>query len=111
MATSEADCERIVQAAERMRDITRQVRTATQEQTTGSRAIANAVESVTRQASQIARSTSEQSQGAQQISEAISRIQKITQDTVDVSIEMDISVMTLKQKADALQAELEGFKF
>ena len=103
--------ERIAQAAERMRDITRQVRTATQEQTTGSRQIANAVESVTVQAAQSARSTQEQSLGVQQMSEAITRIQKITQDTVDVSIEMDMAVQTLKSKADALQAELEGFKF
>jgi methyl-accepting chemotaxis protein len=49
--------------------------------------------------------------GAQQISEAIGRIQNITQDTVDVSIEMDMAVHTLKAKADALQAELDGFKF
>jgi methyl-accepting chemotaxis protein len=102
---------RIAQAAERMREITRQVRTATQQQTTGSRQIANAVESVTQQASQVARSTSEQSLGVQQISEAITRIQKITQDTVDVSIEMDMAVQTLKQKAEALHAELEGFRF
>jgi len=102
---------RIARAAERMRDITRQVRTATQEQTTGSRQIANAVESVTQQASQVARSTSEQSKGALQISEAISKILRITQDTVDVSIEMDMAGQTLKQKAAALQAELEGFKF
>jgi methyl-accepting chemotaxis protein len=103
--------ERIVQAAERMRDITQQVRSATQEQTTGSRSIANAVESVTAQAAQVARSTSEQSLGAQQISEAINRIQKITKETVDVSIELDMAVKTLKQKADALQSELKGFKF
>ena len=101
----------IVQAAERMRDITRQVRSATQEQTTGSRLIANAVESVTAQASQVARSTAKQSLGTQQISEAIDRIQKITKETVDVSIEMDMAVKALKQKADALQSELEGFKF
>jgi methyl-accepting chemotaxis protein len=94
-----------------MREITRQVKTATQEQTTGSRQIANAVESVTRQAAQVARSTSEQNLGVQQISEAIARIQKITQDTVDVSVEMDMAVQTLKAKADALQAELKGFKF
>ena len=103
--------ERIVLAAERMRDITRQVKTATQEQTTDSRQIANAVESVTTQAAQTARSTSEQSLGVQQISDAITRIQKITQDNLDVSIEMDMAVQTLKAKADALQAELEGFKF
>ena len=103
--------ERIAKAAERMRDITRQVKSATQEQTTGSRQIANAVESVTLQAAQSARSTQEQSLGAQQISEAITRIQKITQDTVDVSIEMDMAVQTLKSKSDALQAALEGFKF
>jgi methyl-accepting chemotaxis protein len=103
--------ERIAQAAERMRDITRQVKTATQEQTTGSRQIADAVESVTAQAAQVARSTSEQNTGAQQISEAIVRIQKITQDTVDVSIEMDMAAQTLKDKAAALQAELDGFTF
>jgi methyl-accepting chemotaxis protein len=103
--------ERIAKAAERMRDITRQVKSATQEQTTGSRQIANAIESVTTQASQVARSTSEQSLGAQQISDAVSRIQKITQDTVDVSIEMDMAVQALKAKADALQSELDGFRF
>jgi methyl-accepting chemotaxis protein len=103
--------ERIAKAAERMRDITRQVKSATQEQTTGSRQSANAVESVTTQAAQVARSTSEQSLGAQQISDAVNRIQKITQDTVDVSIEMDIAVQALKAKADALQSELDGFKF
>jgi methyl-accepting chemotaxis protein len=103
--------ERIVQAAERMRDITRQVRSATQEQTTGSRQIANALESVTAQASQVARSTSEQSLGAQLIRDAMSRIQKITQETVNVSSEMDVAVKELKQKADALQSELKGFKF
>ncbi len=102
--------ERIVQASERMRDITRQVRSATQEQTTGSRSIANALESVTAQTSQVARSTSEQSLGAQQISDAISRIQKITKETVDVSIEMDVAVKAFKQNADALQGELDGFK-
>jgi methyl-accepting chemotaxis protein len=106
-----AGSERIAQAAERMRESTRQVKSATQEQTTGSRQIASAVESVTVQASQIARSTSEQSQGAQQISEAITRIQKITQETVDVSIEMDMSVHTLRAKADTLQKELNDFKF
>jgi methyl-accepting chemotaxis protein len=103
--------ERIAQAAERMRDITRLVKTATQEQITGSRQIADAVESVTAQAAQVARATSEQSTGAQQISEAIDRIQKITQDTVDVSIEMDMAAQTLKDKAAALQAELDGFTF
>jgi len=103
--------ERIAQAVERMREITRQVKMATQEQTTGSRQIAQAVESVTTQAAQVARSTSEQKLGARQISEAITRIQKITQDTVDVSIEMDMAVQTLKSKADTLRVELQSFKY
>jgi methyl-accepting chemotaxis protein len=102
--------ERIAQAAERMRDITRQVKTATQEQTTGSKQIAAAVESVKEQAGHIARSTSEQSVGAQHISDAVGKIQKITQQTMDVSIEMDMAVQTLKVRADALQNELGGFK-
>jgi methyl-accepting chemotaxis protein len=93
-----------------MRDITLLVKSATQEQTTGSRSIANAVESVTAQAAQVARSTAEQSLGAQQIGEAINRIQKITGDTVGVSIEMDKSVKAFKQNADVLNGELDGFK-
>jgi methyl-accepting chemotaxis protein len=102
--------ERIGQAAERMREITLHVKTATHEQTTGSKQIAAAVESVKEQAGQIARSTAEQNVGAQHISSAVSKIQKITQETVDVSIEMDMAVQTLKTRADALRAELEGFK-
>jgi len=103
--------ERIAKAAERMREITQQVKMATQEQTTGSRQIASAVESLTLQAAQVAHSTSDQNLGAQQISGAINRIQKITQDTVDVTIEMDRAVEMLKSKAGALRAELQGFKF
>ncbi len=102
--------ERIALAAERMRDITHQVKTATQEQTTGGRQIAGAVDSVKEQAAKIARSTAEQSAGAQHISTAVAKIQTITQDTVDVSIEMDMAVQTLKARADALRSELEGFK-
>jgi len=103
--------ERIAQAAEQMREVTRQVTTASQEQTEGSRQIANTIESVTMQAAQVARSTQEQSLGAQQISQAVDRIQKVTQDNVDVSIEMDMAVQTLKSRADSLQAELARFKF
>jgi len=103
--------ERIANAAEKMRDITRHMKTATQEQTTGSRHIANSSDSVKTQAAQVARSTSEQSVGAQQITDAVSRIQKITQENVDVSVEMDMAVQTLKSRAEALQTELEGFKF
>ncbi len=103
--------ERIAKSAEKMRDITRQMKTATQEQTTGSRHIANSIDSVKTQAAQVARSTSEQNVGAQQIGSAVNRIQNITQETVDVSVEMDMAVQTLKSRAEALQAELEGFKF
>lgn len=103
--------EQIAKAAERMRDITIQVKSATQEQTTGSRQIAQVVEAVTQQAGQIARSTSEQRQGAHHISDAVGRIQKITQDSVDLSIEMDMAVQALKERAEALQADLGRFKF
>jgi methyl-accepting chemotaxis protein len=111
LAEQRSGSERIASAAERMRDITRQVKTATHEQTTGSRQIANAVESVTVQAARVAKSTSEQSIGVRQISDAVMRIQKITQDTVDVSIEMEMTVQMLKAKADALRSQLDGFTF
>ncbi len=103
--------ERIALAAEKMRDITRQMKVATREQTDGSRQIAKAVESVTTQAGNVAKATAEQGSGVQQISDAISRIQKITEENVDVSVEMDMAEVTLREKADALQGALKKFKF
>lgn len=103
--------ERIAQAAEKMRDITRQMKTATQEQTVGSKQIAKAVDAVTSQATQVAHSTAEQNQGAQQISDAITRIQKITEENVDVSVEMDMAEANLRERAAELQGELKKFKF
>jgi len=102
--------ERIAQAAEKMRDITRQMKSATHEQTIGSKQIAKAMEAVTVQTTQVARSTLEQSQGAQSISDALTRIQKITEENVDVSVEMDMAEVTLREKAGALQEELKRFK-
>jgi methyl-accepting chemotaxis protein len=68
------------------------------------------MEAVTTQAAHVARSTSEQSLGAQQISDAITRIQKITEDNVNVSVEMDVAEITLREKGAALQSELQKFK-
>lgn len=103
--------ERIAQAAEKMRDITRHMKTALHEQTIGSKQIAKAMEAVTTQTSQVAKSTSEQSQGVQQISDAIDRIQKITEENVNVSVEMDIAEAALREKAAALKDELKKFTF
>jgi len=110
MQEQQRGSERIARAADKMRDITRQVKTATQEQTTGGKQIAAAVDSVKQQAAQIARATSDQNVGAKSISDAVGRIQKITQETVDVSIEMDMAVQALKARADVLHSELESFR-
>ncbi len=110
MQEQQKGSERIAQAAEKMRDITRQMKVSTQEQTVGSKQIARAVEAVTTQAAQVARSTAEQNKGAQQISDAVARIQKITEENVNVSVEMDMAEAVLREKAVALQAELKKFK-
>ena len=110
MLEQQKGSERIAQAAEKMRDITRQMKLTTQEQTVGSKQIAKAMEAVTVQAAQVARSTSEQGLGAQQISEAITRIQKITEENVNVSVEMDMAEMALREKGAALRSELQKFK-
>ena len=67
------------------------------------------MESVTAQAAQIARSTSEQTEGTRHISEAVASIQKITENSVDMSIEIDIAMQTLRERAAALRAELAKF--
>jgi methyl-accepting chemotaxis protein len=110
MQEQQKGSERIAQASEKMRDITRQMKVSTQEQTVGSRQIAKAVEAVTTQAGQVARATAEQGQGAQQISDAVDRIQKITEENVNVSVEMDMAEASLREKAEVLQTELKKFR-
>ena len=102
--------DQIMNATEKMRDISHRVKSATQEQTTGSKQIARSMEAVTTQAGQIARATSEQNEGAQQIGKAVASIQQITQETVDLSIELDVAMQSLKERAVALQSELNKFK-
>ncbi len=102
--------DQIMTATEKMRSITRRVSDATQEQTMGSRQIAQSVESVTAQAGQIARSTFEQHQGAKHISKAVADIQQITQENVDLSVELEIAMQSLRERAFALQEELAKFK-
>jgi len=109
MQEQRSGSEQISNAAEKMREITRRVQYATNEQTTGSKQITGAVESVTTQAAQIARSTSEQKQGAGQISAAVASIQKITMDSVDLSIEIDIAMQALRERADELRTALGKF--
>ena len=109
MQEQRSGSEQISNAAEKMREITRRVQYATNEQTTGSKQITGAVESVTTQAAQIARSTSEQKQGAGQISTAVASIQKITVESVDLSIEIDIAMQALRERADELRTALGKF--
>jgi methyl-accepting chemotaxis protein len=86
------------------------MKVSTQEQTVGSRQIAKAVEAVTTQAGQVARATAEQGQGAQQISDAVDRIQKITEENVNVSVEMDMAEASLRERAEVLQTDLKKFR-
>ncbi len=101
--------ELISRSAEQMRGITRKMKQATQEQTEGSRQIAESVESVTGQASQIAKATAEQRQGADQISSAMVSVQKITNESVDLSIDMEVALNILRERAEALQSEMARF--
>ncbi len=103
--------ERIARAAEKIRDLSRQVKAATIEQSGGSKQIAGAIESVTAQATQAASAMFEQKQGVERISEAVKRIQGITERNMDVSVEMDMAVAALREKAAELRSELAKFKF
>ena len=44
------------------------------------------------------------------ICEAIARLQKISEENMDVSVEMNMAEATLREKAADLQAELAKFK-
>lgn len=109
MQEQRAGGEQIMRAAEQMRDITRRVKHATKEQTTVGRQIAQAMDAVTIQAGRVARSTAEQQKGMAQIRDAVVRIQKITEESVDLSIELDMAMQTLKGRAESLKDELDRF--
>jgi methyl-accepting chemotaxis protein len=95
---------------ERIRELSQQVRKATEEQSQGSRQIQEAVENVTHQAEEIAKATSMQREKTRQMVLAGEEIKKIADETVRLAGEMGKSIKGLEEVTKALIAEVERFK-
>jgi len=98
--------EMILHASEGMRDIARRVRTAITEQERGGRQIAEAAENVTSRAGTIAAGAWEQRQISTQIAQSMGRIQDLPRQNVKRMEELATAVQTLGEQAELLNQEL-----
>jgi methyl-accepting chemotaxis protein len=96
----------ILHAAEGMRDIARQVRTAMTEQGRGGKQIGVAAENVTKGAGTIAVGTKEQRKAIQQILESMERIQGLPRENLKRMEGMADAIKTLGEQAALLHQEL-----
>ncbi len=95
---------------EKIRELAHHVKSATEEQTTGSRQISNTVSDVSHQAEEIARSTALQKEKSRQIVIAAEEIKKIAQNTVDISGKMSSAIESLEVIIKSLLIEIQRFK-
>lgn len=100
----------ILEATEKVKDLSGQVNNATREQKEGSRLITKVIENVTYQASQIAVATGRQKEESEKILQSMDKINKETGKLVGSSEDMNAVITSLKTEAMKLQAELQKFK-
>jgi methyl-accepting chemotaxis protein len=100
----------IMEAIERVKTGSHEVKAATAEQADSSRRIAAVSENVSRQAAQIASAIGSQKQKSDDIVQFTDRIQKTTADLVASAGEMNKSIQSLSSDARTLTNELSKFK-
>jgi methyl-accepting chemotaxis protein len=99
-----------MQAAEKMRDMTRQVKISTEEQAKGSRQITKAGENVTERVQQIARAINEQRRGSEIIMGSVEAGRKISRQSVKLVTEMNQMVEELAKQAELLKRSIGRFQ-
>jgi methyl-accepting chemotaxis protein len=99
----------IVNAAEKVRELSHQVKIATNEQSDGSRRIAGASTRVAGQARRSAKATKTQRAGSEHIIESIERVHKTTIALRDSSASLDRAIKSLGTEAAMLLEEMQKF--
>jgi methyl-accepting chemotaxis protein len=98
-----------MRAAERMREITRFVRSATAEQVKASKGITAAVETMSTKVGLVNRAASEVRTGSDLIVRATERIKTTGQENAELAARLNSAVDILTTQATALQKEIERF--
>jgi methyl-accepting chemotaxis protein len=99
-----------MEAIEKVKTGSHEVKAATAEQVDSSRRISAVSENVSTQAAQIASSLGNQKQKSDDITAFTGRIQKTTADLVASAEDMNRSIHSLKGDAQTLMGELSKFK-
>lgn len=100
----------IIEAAERVKDLSAHLKTATVEQKGVSRQIAEATDNVSKQASQIAGAMGNQKSNSDEIVNSMKKIQSATGTLISSSQSMNSVISSLKDEALNLLMELKKFK-
>ncbi len=100
----------IIEAAERVKDLSAQLKVATTEQKGVSRQIAEATDNVSKQASQIAHAMENQKNNSKEIVGSMQQIQNTTNTLISSSQNMNAVISSLKAEAMNLLMELQKFR-
>jgi methyl-accepting chemotaxis protein len=98
-----------MRAAEKMRDITRFVRSATAEQVKSSRNITTAVENMSSKVGLVNRAASEVRTGSDLIVKAIERIKSTARENTELAARLSSAVEVLTAQSGVLKREIERF--
>jgi methyl-accepting chemotaxis protein len=93
-----------------VKDLSRQVKVATEEQKSGNKLIIDVIENATNQASHIAGATAKQKEKSIEIVQSMEKIQNSTGQLITASHEMNTVINSLKEDAMNLLLELKKFK-
>lgn len=107
---SAAGSEQVIRASERMREITRFVKTSTEEQAKAGKDIAMAVENMSAKIGLVNRATGEVQAGSDMIVKAIERIKQIAKENANQAAGLNISVEIMADQTGLLKREIEKFK-
>lgn len=100
----------IIEATEKVRDMSLQVKNSTEEQKLGSKHILNAAENVTRESSYLENLVGQQREKSSEIVGAMERIKETTSDLVNAANQMSEVITSLKSDSLYLMHELKRFK-
>jgi methyl-accepting chemotaxis protein len=105
-----AGSEQITRASERMREITRFVKTSTEEQAKAGKDITAAVENMSAKIGLVNRATGEVQAGSDMIVKAIDRIKQIAKENANQAAGLNIAVEIMADQTGLLKREIEKFR-
>jgi methyl-accepting chemotaxis protein len=105
-----ASSEQITRASEKMREITRFVKTSTEEQAKAGKNITTAVENMSAKIGLVNRAAGEVQAGSDMIVKAIERIKQIAAENANQASGLNIAVEIMADQSGLLKKEIQKFR-